>query len=81
MNPDDLINLVTELKTRLVAIENFLEIRERDNPLEANSLDNRIIDGMNANADAMNDNLDIAIKALEARLLDRLVAIEASLED
>lgn len=64
---------VFDILNRLVVIERFLEIRDRDNPMEANSLDNRITDGMNANMEVMKHELHLAIKSIE----QRLAAIEA----
>lgn len=68
-------------ENRLAAIEHFLEIRNRDNFMEANTLDNRIVDSMNANAEALNRNLDVAIKAVEERLSARLADVEENILD
>lgn len=67
-------------RARLDRMENFLEIAPRTDG-EANTLDNRLTDYANANMEAMNSDLDIAVRALEERLSARLAALESRLTD
>jgi hypothetical protein len=64
-------------ETRLNLIDDFLEIR--DSAECDDCLSNRIVEGMNATTDALNNNITLAEKALEQRLVDRLKSLEERL--